>query len=113
MAAKKQKPVKSKLLQAFEFLSLCQKDSGTNDAQMHCRLSNRTAIAFDGIIACGIAIEDGFECCPHTHKMTLALARCGPTFAITQISPETLQVRSDGFGFCTLLRSYSPSGRQS
>jgi hypothetical protein len=93
---KKSKPVASKLLQAMQFLSVCQ-DSKGNDAQTHCSLQDHNAIAFDGVIAAGIRIDEDLNACPQTEKMVMALTRCGANFAITQLSPEMLQVRSDEF----------------
>lgn len=94
---RKQKVEQSKLLKAMQFLSVCQKSDADNDAQMHCSLLNHTAVAFDGILAAGIMIDENLDACPHTQRLILALSRCGPTFQIIQLTPETLQVRSDGF----------------
>jgi|ERR1051326_500184 hypothetical protein len=94
---KKSSKLESKLLQAMQFLSVCQKDVGVNDSQMYCAIQNHAAVAFDGIIAAGIMIDEDLNCCPHTQQMALALSRCSDTWTITQLSPETLQIRSEGF----------------
>lgn len=93
----KSKKEPSKLLQAMQFLSVCQKDEADNDSQMYCNMQANTAIAFDGIIAAGIRIEEEFNACPHTQQMVLALSRCGNKTVITQLSPDRLQIRSEGF----------------
>jgi hypothetical protein len=94
----KAKPKKepSKLLQAMQFLSVCQKNEADNDSQMYCSLQNGLAVAFDGILAAGTYIDEQLDACPHTHQMILALSRCGDTRAITQ-HQDRLQVRSDEF----------------
>lgn len=94
---RKLKQEQSKLLQAMQFLSVCQKDTADNDAEMYCSLQNHTAIAFNGVLAAGIKIDEDLDVCPHTYQMILALSRCGEKRAITQLTPETLQIRSDEF----------------
>lgn len=96
MPKAKKKPA-SKLLQALQFLSVCQVDKGTNDSQMFCNIQNRTAIAFDGVIAAGVNIDEELDACPHTKEMVMALARCGESFQIVQLSPETLKISSGEF----------------
>lgn len=93
----KAKPQKSKLLQALQFLSVCQADKGANDAQMFCSIQQKGAVAFDGVIAAGIAIDEDLDACPHTQEMILALSRCGESFQIVQLSPETLKISSGSF----------------
>src|SRR6266576_4333701 len=93
----KSKKEPSKLLQAMQFLSVCRSDEADNDSQMYCNMQANTAIAFDGIIAAGIKIEEEFNACPHTQQMVLALSRCGDKTVITQLSPDRLQIRSEGF----------------
>ena len=95
--AKKQIKSESKLQQAMQFLSVCQQDEAVNDSQTHCSIVNHTAVAFDGILAAGIMIDEDLNCCPHTRQMALALSRCSDTWTITQLAPETLQIRSGEF----------------
>lgn len=94
--AKSKSANQSKLLQAMQFLSICQ-DSKGSDASQYCSLKDQTAIAFNGVIAAGIKIDEALDACPQTEQMVMALSRSGLNFQITQLSPEMLQVRSDDF----------------
>jgi hypothetical protein len=95
MKKKNPKP-SNRLMEAMEFLSLCQKGKG-KEQDTHCILSDHSAVAFNGIVAMGQLIDEDLFACPHTDKMALALASCGETFSITQVAEDRLLVRSGDF----------------
>jgi hypothetical protein len=93
---KKKKEFASKLVEAIAFLSFAQKNNG-NEMQTYCRLQNRTAIAFNGIIALGHPIDEDLFACPHMDQFSIALGSCAGPYAIAQLSEDQLQIRSGNF----------------
>jgi hypothetical protein len=93
---KKSKVSNNPLLAAMQLLSLCQDKDGT-EMHCYCNIENNRAVAFDGVVAAGSTIIEDFDACPHTLKLAAALASCGDTFAITQLSQESILVRSGDF----------------
>lgn len=87
--AKKKLVVKPKLVQALEFLCLTKAD--------YCLMDQRIARAFDSILAAGTHIEEDLSCNPQPSLLLLAILRCADEYAITQLSPSKLLVRSADF----------------
>ena len=93
----KAKPgVTNSLLAALKFVSLVQKEEG-QVYETYCVLANKTATAFNGLLAAGQAIEEDINICPHTIKLTAALARCGESLSITQLDNYKLSIKSENF----------------
>src|SRR3569833_4116614 len=93
----KSKPFfENKLLDSLEFISLWQKDVGT-EQQCFCILDCGNVTAFTGVIAMGHTADLFLSACPHTNLLAAALARCDREFQLIQISPERLDVRSGEF----------------
>ena len=86
----------SSLLNALKFISLVQADEG-QVYETHCILSNKAATAFNGVLAAGQIIEEDINICPHTLKLSAALARCGETLSITQLDNFRLSIKSENF----------------
>ena len=86
----------SALLNALRFISLVQKTEG-QVFETHCVLANKSASAFNGVLAAGQSIEEDINVCPHTLKLTAALARCGESLAITQLDNFKLSIKSENF----------------
>jgi hypothetical protein len=84
------------LIEALKFVALAQQKEGT-PPQTHCAIANGRVVAFDGIIACGHAIEADLDACPHTTRLLDALSKCGASLAITQLDSGRLSVKSDRF----------------
>lgn len=95
MKGKKSKPVNDSLAAALSFLSPAQNCKGAEPTQ-YCVITNHTAVAFDGLIACGALIQEEIEACPMTILLCLALMD-RDTFAITQLPDLRLLVRSGEF----------------
>lgn len=93
MAKKKEEP---SILKALRFVALAQRDEGA-PYQTHVALTNRTAIAFDGIIAAGCFIDEDITACPHTLTFRRALERCAGPLSVTMTEGQRLSVKSGRF----------------
>lgn len=89
------KKIESPLIQALRFLHLTWK-AGEEQA-MYCMMYDGKARSFNSVIAAQTPIEEDLYACPHTALMLAAILRCGDRYAITQLSPTKLLVRSDDF----------------
>ena len=95
MAKRQKKAEVSSLEQALQFLSMNFK---VGEAQtMHSRMENGTAVTFNMVVGLGTPIDIDLCACPQVDLMLAAVQRCGPTLAITQLSPHKLVVRSQDF----------------
>lgn len=84
------------LIEAIKYISLAQKRSG-EDQITHCFAIGGWIAASDGIVTMATPITDNLNCCPHSHQLLTALAKCGHDLSITQVSHEVLSVRSGEF----------------
>lgn len=91
-----QSPRSSAFLDALRFVSVASHNEGA-PYQMFTTLTDKWAIAFDGVIAAGHPIEEDIHAAPHNLKLVAALARCGNTLAVTQLDAGRLSIRSDKF----------------
>lgn len=89
------KKIESPLIQALRFLLLTWKAG--EDQAMYCMMHANEAVSFNSILAAGADIDEDLYACPHTALMLAAILRCGDRYAITQLSPTKLLVRSDDF----------------
>src|SRR6185312_14760540 len=101
MARKPAKPSekiqeKSKLLEAVEFLSLFMKDEGA-PYECHLLLSNKTATAFNGIIAGGQIIDEEIYAAPRAKILLEALKKCGDNYSLTQLDASKLSIKAGKF----------------
>lgn len=88
--------VSNKLLEAVIFLSAITKSEGA-PFETHILLQNRTATAFNGILAAGQLIEEDLIAAPHNETFLDALKRCGEQFSITQLDSGKLSIKSGKF----------------
>jgi len=86
----------SNLLAALQFTKLVTKDEGA-PYDTHVRLLNHTAIASNGILSCGIKIEEDLNCAPDNYLIAQALSKCGDSFSITHLSNERLSIKGSKF----------------
>jgi hypothetical protein len=93
--AKKSKAPKSELIQALEFLLSMGKIS--DERSCYAMFDSFQARSFNSIIAVGTTIKEDLNACPHAHLLLEALLQAGDEYAITQLSPEKLLVRTDDF----------------
>lgn len=99
MAKKPTKPlstISNKLLEAVTFLSNVTKSEGS-PYETHILLSNKTATAFNGIIAAGQLIDEELLAAPHNETLITALKKCGEQFSITQLDSGKLSIKSGKF----------------
>lgn len=85
----------SPFLEALKFVSLVTKDTGSIN-ETHVSLANNCAVAFNGVLAAGIRVNDGIYCCPHNKLLIQALSKCGDNVSITQIN-NRLSIKSGKF----------------
>lgn len=88
--------VSNQLLDALKFLSLVTKTTGA-PFETHVLLSNKCAIASNGIISAGIQIEENLTCCPQNKLIIEALSKCKNEFKISQINENRIIVQNDKF----------------
>ena len=93
-----------KLVKAIEFIAVAQKDPDKNKDlgltyQAHMSLQRGSAVAFDGVLAAGTAIDLGdVVAAPQTFKLLAALKRCKAQYSVTQLeSGAGLVIRSGQF----------------
>lgn len=84
------------LIAALKFISVAQKKAGSI-AQQHCMISGHWAAASNGVLTVASPIEEDLAACPHTLQLLEALAKCGEELNITQLSANTLSVKSGVF----------------
>lgn len=94
--AKDEQEGATSLVAALKFISIAQKDIGS-PYQCHSILSNKWAVAFDGVLALGHPIDEELNACPHTLRLIDALAKCGDSLAVTQTDAERLAIKSGAF----------------
>jgi hypothetical protein len=81
---------------ALRFVALAQRKEG-NDPDTHCRMFNKWAVATNGVLTAGTPIQDDIQTCPHTHALLAAMDQCTGPFALAQMAPDALSVRSGEF----------------
>jgi hypothetical protein len=93
--AKQKKQVKSRLIQALEFLQLCGR--GSDERAEYCMMDSQNVVSFNSVIAVGTTIEEGMSACPHMAMLLAGLDRSGDSYVITQLSPYKLLLRAGTF----------------
>lgn len=94
------KEAKLSLAVALDFVKLAQVDKPNGVdlvAKTHCRLAGNFAVAFDGVLALGHPIEEELSICPHTYRLSDALAKCKKAMSITQLDGDRLVIKSGNF----------------
>lgn len=86
---------KSSLEQALDFLTIPYKIG--EDQSTYCRIDENRAVSFNLTIGVGTPIEEDLSACPQIALFQAAIERAGMEFAITQLSPSKLLVRSGDF----------------
>lgn len=84
------------LINALKFISVTQKKAGSV-GQQHCIISGHWAAASNGILTAASPVEEDLTACPHTLQFAEALLKCGEELNITQLSANTLSVKSGAF----------------
>lgn len=84
------------LIAALKFVSVAQKKIGTT-TQQFCAISGNWIAASNGVLMAGAKVEEDLTACPHTFQLIDALAKCGQELNITQLSENTLSIKSDKF----------------
>lgn len=88
--------VAASLVAGLKFVAVAQKKVGTVPQQF-CGISGNWVVACNGVMMVGTKVEDDLTACPHTFQFIDALAKCGQELSITQLSANTLSVKSDKF----------------
>lgn len=84
------------LIDALKFISVAQKKSGPPEVQFSMMCGGWIA-ASNGILTVATPVEEDLTACPHTTQFLDALSKCGQDIAITQLSSNTISVKSDKF----------------
>lgn len=92
MAKRTTKKDESPVLAALRFVSLAQQAEGTAPYQSHCRFMNGQLVAFNGILAAGIAVEADFEINPNTFHLIKALERATDNHSVSLLDSGSLVV---------------------
>lgn len=93
---KSNEPSSNQLLEALKFLSLVTKATGA-PFETHVFLSNKCAVASNGIISAGITIQEELNCCPQNKLLIEAISKCKNDFKISQIDENRIEVKNDKF----------------
>lgn len=98
--ARKPKPTKQEVnnnfLEALKFCQLVLSDKGA-PVETHIQLNNKTATAFNGILAAGHLIEEEIYACPNNKLLIEAMSKCGQSYSFVQLDQSRLQIKSDKF----------------
>jgi hypothetical protein len=86
----------NKFLDALKFCQLVLSDKGT-PVETHLVLNNKTAIAFNGIIAAGHLIDEDIYAAPNNKLMIEALSKCGQNLSIVQLDNNRISIKSEKF----------------
>lgn len=92
---KKEKDQRSSLERALDLLSLVH--NVKQECSLYCEMESNFATAFNMVVGVGTAIEEDLAACPQIDLLRAAITRCGESYAITQLSPQKLLVRSGEF----------------
>lgn len=84
------------LIAGLKFVAVAQKKVGSVQQQF-CSISGNWVVACNGVMMAGAKVEDDLTACPHTYQFIDALVKCGQELNITQLSANTLSVKSDKF----------------
>ena len=90
------KPASTGLLTALKFCQLVTKSEGA-PFETHILLSNYTAVAFNGVLATGIKIDEDINGAPNANLIVQALSKCGDNLSITQLDQLRLSIKSNKF----------------
>lgn len=92
---KQRTEITSNLFEAVKFCALlCKKEGAPNET--HILLRDNDARAFNGILACGVHIDEDISAYINATLLTDALTKCGQHFAITQLN-QKLSIKADKF----------------
>lgn len=96
-ASKKTAPnAAASLVAALKFAKVAQSKAGTV-AQQHCIISGGWLAASNGVLTVGHKVEEDLQACPHSTNLLEALLKCGQELSITQLSVNTLAIKSGLF----------------
>lgn len=96
-ASKKTPPsAAASLINALKFAKVAQSKAGTI-GQQHCMISGGWLAASNGTLTVGCKIEEDLSACPHSTNLLEALLKCGQELNITQLTANTLSVKSGVF----------------
>ena len=84
------------LIDALKFISVAQKKTGPPEVQFSMICGGWIA-ASNGIITVATPVQEDLTACPHTTQFLDALTKCGQDLVITQLSSNTISVKSDKF----------------
>ena len=85
-----------KLLEALRFCGSILSDKGPPQ-ETHIILNNRTAIAFNGILAAGYLIDEDITISPNNSLFTEALNKCGQNYSMVLLENGTLSIKGNKF----------------
>lgn len=84
------------LIAALKFISAAQKKVGTVQQQF-CAISGNWIVASNETLTIGSKIPEDLIACPHSYQLLDALQKCGPELNITQLTENTLSIKSGDF----------------
>lgn len=90
------KPSENNFLNALKFVGSILRGIGP-PVETHILLSNKWAVAFNGIISAGHVIEEDLYACPQAKLMIEALSKCTDQLSITQLDINKLSIKSGKF----------------
>ena len=85
----------SALTNHLRFVAIAHEDNGQPYAA-HCMLHGKWLVAFNGVLAAGVQIEEDISACPNTLILRKAIARAGSKYAMT-IDGNKLTVKAGKF----------------
>lgn len=83
-------------LEALKFCSLITKKEGSPN-ETSLMLNNKSCCSFNGVLACGISIDEDILAYPNAELITNAIAKCREHYSITQLDKNRLSIKSNKF----------------
>lgn len=87
---------KPKLLEALNFCGSVLSDKGAPQ-ETHLILQNKTAVAFNGVLAAGCYIDEDITCAPNNSMLTQALNKCGHNYSMVLLENGTISIKGNKF----------------
>lgn len=85
-----------KLLEALRFCGSILSDKGA-PVETHVVLNNKTATAFNGILAAGCYIDEDIFAAPNNSLMIEALSKCGQNYSLVQLDNGMISIKGSKF----------------
>lgn len=85
-----------KLLEALKFCGSILSDKGA-PVETHLILQNKTATAFNGILAAGVIIDEDIFAAPNNSLMIEALSKCGQNYSMVQLDNGMISIKGNKF----------------